>query len=91
MLVEEAGAGSRRSRGEVGGFRVLRVAAGLEGGVGAGRRRGAVWQLGDCPRFRGRLECGAPGRAPAPVASPFRRASSLRQIVENILKIIAEP
>ena len=46
MLVEEAGEGSRRSRGVAGVFRVLRVAAGLEGGCRGWWREGCVWRIG---------------------------------------------
>ena len=58
MLVEEAGEGSRRSRGEVGGFSRFR---GAEGGVGAGRGGVGPSGWGILRGFGGRLKCG--GRA----------------------------
>ena len=61
MLVAEAGAGTRRSRGEVGDFRVLRVAGGPLSGVhqevrcsGGQRGRAGLFGLYGSPEQAGR-------------------------------------
>ena len=78
MLVEEAGAGSRRSR-ESGGIFAFRAGG---RGVWAGRGRGASWRVGwgevlaarlggSLGGLGGQLACGgAPAGPPAPAAPP---------------------
>ena len=69
MLVEEAGAGSRRSRGEVGFFAFFGFADGQEG-CGGWSREGCVLAVGGFSRLEGRLD--AAGHPPGPArAAPL--------------------
>ena len=61
MLVEEAGAGSRRSRGEVGVFRVLWVSGGGRRGVRGWSRAGCRLAAGGILAVLNRMAAGMRG------------------------------